>query len=94
MEGKLGSTRGSAGEVGAISRLKTEDDKFRVLIENSRMFLYEVLRNLKVVWIVLPSSMAVARAVAAANQVALDQGAGHVKGWISSKAERKWTRRA
>ena len=48
MEGegpKLGSTRGSAGEVGAISRLKTEDDKFRVLIENSPKFLYELLRK-------------------------------------------------
>ena len=35
---KLGSTGGSAGEVGAISRLKTEDDKFRALIENSPKF--------------------------------------------------------
>jgi hypothetical protein len=37
--------RGSTGEVGAISPLKTEDDKFRVLIENSPKFLYELLRK-------------------------------------------------
>ena len=37
--------------------------------------------------VILPSSIAVARAVAAANQAAPDQGAYVCDGWIGSKAE-------
>lgn len=66
------SIGGSPGEAEAVSRLKTEDDGFRVLIEDSPKFLYEGFRSVR---IVSPSSTAVARAVAVANQAALDQGA-------------------
>jgi len=56
-------------EVEPISSLQTEDDELRVLIEDSHMFLYEVLRRGG--WMAFQSPMAVTRAVAAANQAAL-----------------------
>ena len=58
-------------EVEAISRPETEDDGLRVPIEDHYKFLYDVLTDGRDGWMALPESMAVARTVAAANQVAL-----------------------
>jgi len=44
-------------------------DELRVLIKDSHMFLYEVLRRGG--WVALQSPMAMMRAVAATNQAAL-----------------------
>jgi len=70
-------------EVEPISCLKTEDGELRVPIEDSHIFPYEVLRRGG--WMALQESMAVERAVTAANQAALAGwwlGGGDVRSYV------------